>query len=502
MLACAAGGSLLGLAAAPAPSVGATPPSVRLLTPSPTTTVRPRRGGVPVTPAVFVAAVGGDFELRASRPRYGGRLSLTQVDSGTGAVVRSLPSRRASGWVGLRGFARVTVRDRRGRVVASDDVDFCPNGHRQRVNGNGPTIPRYPEGCSAFPFTRGAVWGIDNGWAASLSQEDTFDDYSGFAESSGFPGESSGRGSTLVVPSKKMPPGRYSVTVRIADEYARLLAVPAAAARVRVGITVKKTSPEPGRHRTRGGAAQQAMASTAARPRPRVAAPAPDPNTLPDLVALPGYSFKLSNRGGRSVLKFDTTSWNAGPGPLVVEGFRQRGRSVMDAYQYFHDATGNPLGSLPVGSMRYHPAGGHEHWHFLQFAQYSLLDASGRRRVRGGKQSFCLTPTDPVDLTVPRAEWRETPNELSSSCGEPSSIWIRETLPAGWGDTYPAELEGQSFDVTGLPNGRYHIRVEVNPRHGIRETTTANNVATRVIRLEGKRGKRRVRIYPWNGIRR
>lgn len=386
--------------------------------------------------------------------------------------------------------------------MASDDVDFCPNGYRQRVNGNGPTIPRYPEGCSAFPFTRGVVWGIDNGWAASLSQEDTFDDYSGLAESSGFPGESSGRGSELVVPSKKMPPGRYSVTVRIADEYARLLAVPAAATRVRVGITVKKTSPKPRRHRTRGGAAQQAMASTAARPRPRVATPAPDPNTLPDLVALPGYSFKLSNRGGRSVLKFDTTSWNAGPGPLVVEGFRQRGRSVMDAYQYFHDATGNPVGSLPVGSMRYHPAGGHEHWHFLQFAQYSLLDASGRRRVRGGKQSFCLTPTDPVDLTVPRAEWRETPNELGSSCGEPSSIWIRETLPAGWGDTYPAELEGQSFDVTGLPNGRYHIRVEVNPRHGIRETTTANNVATRVIRLEGKRGKRRVRIYPWNGIRR
>lgn len=201
----------------------------------------------------------------------------------------------------------MTVRDRRGRVVGSNPVDFCPNGARQRLNGDGPTLSRYPEleGCFAGP---------------------------------------------------------------------RCLC----------------------------------------------------------------YGISMVNRRGRSVLNFSSTSWNAGPAPLVIEGFRRRGNAIMDAYQYFHDAEGQPVGRTPVGTMKYHSDGGHNHWHLLQFAQDDLLDASKRTSLRGRKQAFCLVPTDAVDLTLPGATWATGPMDLGSSCGEPSSIWIRETLPAGWGDTHPA----------------------------------------------------------------
>jgi len=62
-------------------------------------------------------------------------------------------------------------------------------------------------------------------------------------------------------------------------------------------------------------------------------------------------------------------------------------------------------------------------------------------------------------------------------------------------------LDDQSFDVTGLRNGRYHLRVRVIPLGTLHERTKGNNVATRTIRLTGKRGKRRVVVYPWQGIR-
>ena len=73
-------------------------------------------------------------------------------------------------------------------------------------------------------------------------------------------------------------------------------------------------------------------------------------------------------------------------------------------------------------------------------------------------------------------------------------------LDVGWGDTYGQYLPGQAFDITDVPNGRYVMRVEVNPEGLLYETTTANNVQDRVIRLKGKPGNRTAIVKPWHGI--
>ena len=466
------------------------PPSVRLLAASPKVTLGPEDvefGGIA---GIFVAAVGGGFELRLSRPDYGKPLQLVQVDAGTGAVVRALPSRLAAGWEGLRRFARVTVRNRRGRVVSSSYVPFCPNGERQRVSDEGPLLPRYPEGCSSFPFTRGIVWGIDQGWAASLS---------GLGEGQG---EEGGEDAMLGLNathsrhrSKVRRGGRYRVTARISPLYRRLLAVPPSAAEVSVRVRVRRQRPRRRRRASRAAASARARAAQV----PTVAAPRP--STVPDLVALPGYGIRLVNRRGRNVLRFSSTVWNAGPGKLVIDGFRRPGRATMDAHQYFLDGSGTAVGRAQSGTMRFHAARGHDHWHFLQFSAYSLVDASRRRVVRGRKQSFCLAPTDAVDLTVPQATWTESAADLGTACGSPASIWVRETLAVGWGDTYDASLPGQAFDVTKLPNGRYYLRTQANPLASLREATTVNNLAVRTIRLKGKRARRSVTVAPWKGIR-
>ena len=89
---------------------------------------------------------------------------------------------------------------------------------------------------------------------------------------------------------------------------------------------------------------------------------------------------------------------------------------------------------------------------------------------------------------------------MSSVCGGTEARWLREALPAGWGDTYYQSVAGQAFDITGLPNGAYRIRIEMNPLGLLKETSTANNIEDRSIVLGGRKGAGQVIVQPWHGI--
>jgi hypothetical protein len=223
----------------------------------------------------------------------------------------------------------------------------------------------------------------------------------------------------------------------------------------------------------------------------------PGADTLPDLVALPAWGIGLHERRGRDILAFNATEWNAGPGTLVVEGFRGVDSELMDAYQYFH-RDGDAVGRAPIGAMEFHPR--HHHWHFQQFTEYSLLDADSGRVALSGKQSWCLANTDAVDLSVANANWEGYGGDVFTMCGGPGALWIREVLDVGWGDTYSQYVPGQAFDVTDLPNGDYFIRVHVNPTGALFEGSDANNVEDRLVQLRGRPGHRRAVVPPWHGI--
>ena len=227
----------------------------------------------------------------------------------------------------------------------------------------------------------------------------------------------------------------------------------------------------------------------------------PDLSIRPDLVALPAWGISINHqrRGNRDFLDFGATVWDRGPSPMVVEGFRRPGEPIMDGWEYFY-SNGEPVGRAPAGDLMYDARPGHQHWHFEQFARYSLLGADETQIVRSEKTGFCLAPTDAIDMTVPGADWSPYSIGLSTACGSRNSIWTREVLPSGWGDTYFQGLPGQSFDVTDLPNGTYFIAVEANPDGLLIEGSTANNTELREIRLRGTRGNRSVIVPPWHGI--
>jgi hypothetical protein len=152
------------------PSVAAgAAPSVRLLAASPTVTLHRygERGRVWLDVGIYVASVGGPFEIRVGRDDYDHPIEVIQhLSSGAD---RELPASVARGMVGLRRFLHVTVTNRVGRIVLDRYHAFCPSGELARVDDDGPQGPTYPPFCTGTPFTLGTVWGIDDGWAVGWS---------------------------------------------------------------------------------------------------------------------------------------------------------------------------------------------------------------------------------------------------------------------------------------------------------------------------------------------
>jgi hypothetical protein len=453
------------------PASGGGSPSIRLFAADPHITVQRNGQRARIDPGMWVASVGGGFHLQVARPDYVSPVDIVQLDRETGDVVQDLPEDVLDGWFGLEKVFRMTLKDEDGVRVWAKTRGWCPNeGEPQRVNDQGPEAPSYPFYCGGYhPLTRGMVWGIDEGWAVGAL---------------GWYGS--------VRPRVEL--GEHTFRMFIKQPYRTLLGIAPGDADVSITVEVKPGGPGGGEEATPGREVQE-QEQVEGVPDDTT----PDPATLPDLVALPAWGINTRNHNGRDLLAFGSTEWNEGPQQMVVEGFRQPGEDVMDAFQYFYQ-DGEPVGRAPVGTMEYHQGGGHNHWHFTQFTEYSLLDETRSEVGVSGKQSWCLVPTDGIDLTVEGAEWNPWSFGFGTSCGWETSIWVREVLDVGWGDTYFQYSAGQALDITDLPNGTYYIKVEVNPLGALYETDGANNVELRKVILKGEPGQRTVSVPPWHGI--
>ena len=457
------GGSAV--AAGSRPGAAATPPVLSLYAPS-WQEAYAYDGYVYTDLGLQLVAGDDPVEIHAQRPTYDDQIQATW-ESPTGPV--PLPAGSMESFAGLDNFLTVKVISvRTGKKVSGWSQSGCFNGAQtQRIDPDGPARSPYPRGCPWNPYTVGSVMGIQARYSTSLMQD-------------------SGR-------ELKVRPGRYDVVATIAPRWATFFGLPADAATVTSRLVVKKDSGCCyGRPRAAAGSTTALEpAGTAAPADPSVA---PDPATEPDLRALPSFGIQLNRTGTQ--LRFGATVWNAGPSPMVVDGYRSStDPDHMDAYQYFYDAAGNETGHQLVGEMHWHAAN-HNHWHFEDFARYRLLDADRSLAVKSGKQSFCLAPTDPVDLTRPGADWQQEVTDLGSACGGHDALAVREALPAGWGDTYFQFRAGQSFGIKNVPDGVYFISVEANPLGNLFETDTTNNTSVRKIRLSTTAtGQRRVKVF-------
>ncbi|MBT2365635.1 protein-lysine 6-oxidase [Streptomyces sp. ISL-10] len=500
--------------------------------------------GVYLDLGTYVTAENGPLELKVTRKSYKDPVVAKQIiRDGSTTRTKTLPAGLVKDFSGLPGFAEITVTDTEGKTVLKKAEAFCPNNASGRVRPDAPARSHYPQSCPVNPFTLGSVWGVENGWAsntysgyysdkvdlpagkytAKVSIAKRYRDAFGIADkpqtikltirerswdeggrtaaarqhASHGTGHAHHKGAAMSPPAPATSGAGPSYNVGHGPYPPAPPALPWALKKA--GIAAAKVGDGTGK--TDGSRRAPALKPNAQRPMGRAAVP---DVPKPDLRSLPAYGITISegegDAPGKDYLAFSANVWNAGPAQLVVDGFRAPGKKLMDAYQYFYDADGKQVGYTPTGTMEWDPRPGHEHWHFTDFASYRLLKADQKEAVRSGKEAFCLANTDAVDYTVKNANWHPDNTDLSTACGQENSISVREVLDVGSGDTYTQDLPGQSFDITGLPNGTYYIQVLANPEKRLKETDLTNNSALRKVVLGGVPGARTVKVPPHHRV--
>ncbi|WP_405997113.1 lysyl oxidase family protein [Streptomyces sp. NBC_00829] len=535
--------------AAPVGAKAETSPKLRLIAASNSVTLDRWEGetGVYLDLGTYVTSEGSPFEFNVTRKSYKDPVVAKQIiREGTKTRTRDLPAGLVKDFSGLSDFVQITLTDAGGKQVVNRTETFCPNNASGRVRPDAPAKSKYPESCPTNPFTLGSVWGVENGWASntyagyySNPVDVPAGEYTAkvsvtkrYRDLFNLPNETK----TLKVSVRERKPeggggagaaarGSHSSTASGHSGHsghgagapgqapsgtghayhqgrgADAPAPPALPYAVKHAHAMAHAGDGPGH--TDGSRIASALKANAQRPTGRASVPNVP---KPDLRSLPAWDIGISDgedgdAPGKDYMVFSANVWNAGPAPLVVDGFRSPGKDLMDAYQYFYDANGKQVGYTPTGTMEWDARVGHEHWHFTDFASYRLLGADQKEIVRSGKEAFCLANTDAIDYTVKNANWHPNNTDLSTACGQQSSLSVREVLDVGSGDTYTQNRPGQSFDVTDLPNGTYYIQVIANPAKRLQETNLNNNVALRKVVLSGTTGARKVTVPPHDLIK-
>ena len=171
-------------------------------------------------------------------------------------------------------------------------------------------------------------------------------------------------------------------------------------------------------------------------------------------------------------LRLTTAMANIGTGAMELRGGATHSDESQDVYQRVFEPNGTYTDVL-AGTFTYHPE--HGHIHFDDFAQFRLrqvLPGGGVGDIvaAGNKVSFCLLDVERYNSAGPGS-----PHYLN--CGQIQGISV------GWADIYDKGLEGQSIEITNVPDGSYWLEVVVDPDNRIVEANENNNVARIQINL-------------------
>jgi hypothetical protein len=191
---------------------------------------------------------------------------------------------------------------------------------------------------------------------------------------------------------------------------------------------------------------------------------------LPNLTPLPASNFSLvaNTTTGTSTLRFSTTSWNNGTGPLQLEAgavSTGSGSNKQQVDQRIFNADGTSE-VYTAGWFEWHPT--HNHFHFDDYALYSLqpVDAPGGSSRTGQKTTFCVMDTTKINTSLPGAPGQA----VYSTCGNQI-----QGMSVGWGDTYGSHLPGQEIDFTNNSDGIYQLKIEIDPNKKIIESNENDN---------------------------
>lgn len=223
---------------------------------------------------------------------------------------------------------------------------------------------------------------------------------------------------------------------------------------------------------------------------PGGAATAQPRDLLPDLAqGTPtgiGVVLDTSTGADRPRLVFDSTIGNVGEGPLILAAKRTPGSSTMTAHQVIRRSDGSTRVVRKVaGVLRFVQASDHQHWHLMGIDRYELWTGNATRRLRRDrKQGFCLGDRYQLSANRPIPHQPRRP-AYPGYCGKnrPDLTRISEGITVGWGDNYPANIEGQYIDIAGIAPGRYLLVHRISAG-GLLESYPYNDVSCAAIALK------------------
>lgn len=215
----------------------------------------------------------------------------------------------------------------------------------------------------------------------------------------------------------------------------------------------------------------------------------PPRRALPDLRPLRPYDIYTvgSRAAGDLRLKFATTIYNAGRGPLETRGAENPETGALEVYQYVYEG-GRAVQGRAVGTFNYNHR--HGHLHFDEFARYELWTVGANNRplarvAQNQKVGFCLMDIKNMATAATHLE-----SGLVGEVGGPVYAGCREDVQGispGWGDEYLALLYEQDLDLTDVPAGRYALRITTNPDREIEEARYDNNEAVVYLTLQNEK---------------
>jgi len=186
----------------------------------------------------------------------------------------------------------------------------------------------------------------------------------------------------------------------------------------------------------------------------------------PNVVALPAFDISVVEEfGGFVNLHFAVETWNAGDGPLEIRAGGITQRNKQNVFQRVYNDDGTYTDYL-AGKFEWHAA--HDHFHFDDYALYTLKSVTGNRRGSSSKTTFCLIDSEKVDGSLPGA-----PNSpVYDQCGNEY-----QGISVGWGDIYGSQIPGQSIDLSQFEDGQYELIIEADPKNRLLETSEDDNVS-------------------------
>jgi hypothetical protein len=107
----------------------------------------------------------------------------------------------------------------------------------------------------------------------------------------------------------------------------------------------------------------------------------------------------------------------------------------------------------------------HQHYHFKEFAKYTLLAEDGKTLVMAGQKfAYCM------EDTARYFDGATVPCEKKYDCGF-------QGIQSGWLDSYGWSLDCSWLDITNLAPGSYVLEIEANPARVFPEVFFDNNAA-------------------------